>query len=267
MAQKEAPIMTRSGVTVEDLRQLKDALWSPATLDYSKAELQANLVPLAEQHVSPDGLKAMWKVLYDVSSVDLSKGVARVKTMELVRNFTDPTLVKSLYDTLSKTTLSKSDRQQYTVLFAAAGCDTDALVKTLSATRDINKAGADGVRSYLTGLPRRVAKDGESYDAKGFQDYYPGNWMAEWLAAPQEKRVAPDGKEYTASEFHEYFGQSWEAQFNKAAVATQQRIAEDGTTYSLQEFSSYYKGSWQEKWNRAPVVACKECKSEILLVV
>jgi len=258
IAVKEAPILTQSMVTVTDLKNLREVLYNPSYLDYSRSELKEHLLSFAEQHLSPADLKDIYSVLYH--SVGVSKAVAKSATLQLVRNKADPTQVKSLYDLL-KAVASRIEAQTLAIELGAAGCDPVALKNSYTASRDLPSASSSAVRANLNGEVRRYASDGKVYSVSDFQSWYGGHWLTEWAKAPLAKKVAEDGKEYVASEFRSYFGSSWESKWMQAQVSTQMRLAEDGKAYSIQDFAEYYKDGWQAKWGLAPVLLCKECRA------
>ena len=152
------------------------------------------------------------------------------------------------------------------------GCDPVALLNSFKAaqgstTQRLDQATDSAIRANLNGEARRYAKDGTIYNAKEFQDYYHADYRKEWANGVLEMKIAPDGKAYTASHFRIYFGGAWEEKWHSAAPATQQRLAEDGKVYSLSEFVDFYKDDWQAKWKAAPELPCKECRSQLQMVV
>jgi len=265
LAEKEASILTQCRVSITDLKALQTVLYSPSVLDYSKGDLQKQLLPLAEQHVSPDDLKTMYALLYSVSSLDLSRPVAKENTLALVKRFAEQSQVKELYGVLQKL-VSKADAQKWTLVLAQDGCDPTALKNSYAASKDWTSASTSCLRANLNGEAKRYAKNGQAYSAAEFEQYYGDTYLDEWRAAPVEKRVANDGSAYTASQFRTFYTSSWEQKWSAASPATQQRIAADGKTYSIAEFLSYYKDEWQARWEEAPEVPCKECGSQQLVV-
>jgi len=265
LAEKEADILTQCHVTIDDLKALWYVLYSPSLLDYSKAELQSQLLPLAEQHVSPDDLKSMYSLLYNLASLDISRPVAKESAVTLVKRFAEQSQVKDLYDVLKKL-VSKFDAQKWTLILAEDGCDPAALKNSYATSKDWPSAMKSCLRANLNGESKRYAKNGEAYSAVEFEQYYGDTYLDEWRAAPMEKRLANDGKAYTASQFRVFYSSSWEQKWDAAVAATQQRIAADGRTYSIAEFVSYYKDDWQARWAEAPEVPCKECNSQQLVV-
>lgn len=259
LAQKEVLVLTKIGITVEDLAALRTVLYS-GIFDLTKAALREQLLPLAKQHVDPEQLKSMSEVLY--KDVDLMKSEVRIKSVELVKQHAEPKQVRELFDVLYNTAnLFRRDARQKVTELGAAGCDATALKSSFTASKNLDMAIDSAIRANLNGAARRYAKDGNAYTASEFQSYFPSNYLKEWLEAPLEKKVAQDGKAYTASEFRMFFKDNWESLWHHAAPATQGRIAEDGIVYSIQEFASYYKLSWQQQWASAPEVRCKECWS------
>lgn len=262
VAQEQAPILTQSMVTIDDLKSLMGVLYSPNVLDFSKSELRAQLLPLAEQHLDPTELKPMHDVLYGASSLDLDKSTARSRTIAMVKYDADPTQLKDLFQTLrNKLSLTKAFAQAKSLELGAAGCDPVALEKSYLASKDLASASDSAMRANLNGEMRRYCKDGKAYTVAETQSYYGAQWMTEWLAAPLEKRVAEDSKEYTAREFRAHYSSVWEQKWHAAQTSTQMRLADNGKPYTMNEFVEYYKDNWQQKWSQAPVLPCKECKS------
>lgn len=262
VAEEHAPILTQSMVTVADLKHLKNVLYGTDYLDFTKSDLQARLLPLAEQHLDPMYVKTMFDALYAVKALDLPKSVAKTRTIEMVKYDADPAQVKELFFVLrSIPSLTKADAQAKAMELGAAGCDPIALRNSYAASSNLASASNSAMRANLNGELRRYFKDGKAYTVAETQSYYGDRFMSEWLAAPVEKRVANDGKEYSVREFRAHYGSSWEQKWHAAQTSTQMRLAEDGKAYSIADFVAYYKDSWQQKWSQAPVLACRECYS------
>jgi len=166
-------------------------------------------------------------------------------------------LFQVLYS-VSAVNLPRSQAAQVAVDLAAAGASAEKLKASfLEAKSRMSKDVAlkaairDAVDANLYGLEARYAKDGKPYVAREFQIYYGEQWLAEWMAAPQEKRTAQDGKDYLAAEFLTYYGTSWNTKWAASAIAEQRRIANDGKTYTMDEFMKHYSDSWQSEWAQA----------------
>ncbi|CAE7317400.1 cbh [Symbiodinium natans] len=269
MAQKDGAILNDCGVTLEDLKKLKDALFSSSGLDFSKQVVKDKLFELAKQRIDPDTLKQMFSALYSSSAVDLPRSVAQSRAVELTLAYAEPEQVKSLFSTLyssSGVNLGKREAQEKALELAKAGCDPIALknayARAYGSQADRLKTAADSaVAENLNYKAKRYAKDGVAYTAQGFQQYYRANFLSEWSMAPAEKRVAPDRKAYSASQFRMFFQSNWERYWDAARVATQIRLAKDGRRYTIPEFQSYYKDTWQSEWSASPELICQECSA------
>jgi len=274
VADKEAPILTACGVSLDDLKQLRSVLYSTSFLDFSKQEMKDQLLDLSKQHIDPEILKHMYTNLYDRSSVDLPKSVAKSSSLELMKAYAQPDQVKELYAVLYSSTpvnLPKKDAQVKAVELAKAGADPIALKNSYAGARGtqdqrLETASDSAVRANLNYQEKRYAKDGKAYNADGFQKYYGYNYLKEWTDAPADKRIAPDSKAYTASQFRMFFQDSWESKWEAAPKATQIRLAKDGHHYTIPEFQSYYKDTWQSEWEEAPELICKECRAATFVV-
>lgn len=270
LAKNEAGTLTRCGVTVSALKELKAVLYNSDVLDIGMSQLREKLLPLAKEHVAPERLTALYQTLYSSTSMDLPKTDAQSRSIELAQRMAEPDQLKQLYDMLyspSSLDLPKKDAQVNAIELTAAGADAGTLkvafqqAKRLGRSTDLalKEASAAAVSRNLDGLVRRYAKDGKPYTAAEFQTYYSEGWMAEWMAGPQEKHVADDSKAYYASEFSAHYGTSWQSKWQASSVATQMRIADDGMTYNTDQFVQYYKDSWRSKWATSPEVPCGEC--------
>jgi len=251
-----APVLKEANVTITDLKRLKATLYNPSYLAFTVPELRSRLLVLAAQRLDPSELEQMYVTLY--KQLDLTKQDAKLKSLELVRNKTDVSQLKTLYDKLAAFQ-KKEEAKRSAMTLAAAGCDPAVFDKSYSSSKDVKDAGLSGIRAYLNGAVRRYAKDGKAYTASEFQSFYSEKWLSEWLVAPLEKKVANDKKEYTASEFKAFYEDSWEKKWQAASISTQLRRANDGKAYGVGEFSSYYGDGWQAKWAHAPALPCVEC--------
>lgn len=257
LAAQERASLTACGITVPYLQKLRDTMYKVSGMDFPIRTIQEKIFTAAYQHADPTDLDALYGALYSTSKVDLSKQAAQDAALRLAMLHAEPYLVGPIYEVLystSKVDLPKAKAQSKTVDLVLAGADAG----TLDGTYTKNKGqGTDtalaiatraAVEANLDGLDERYAKNGESYTAKGFADYYKDTWFTEWASAPKQKRTATDGIDYLASEFKAFFGASWADKWNAAPVATLSRIAPDGKTYTLAEFKDYYKDTWQDVW-------------------
>ncbi|CAE7225779.1 cbh [Symbiodinium natans] len=270
MAQKGGAILNDCGVTLEDLKKLKGALYY-SDLGFSKQMVKDKLFELAEQHIDPDILKQMFSALYYSSSgVDLlPKSVAQSRAVELTLGYAEPEQVKSLFSTLyssSGVNLGKREALEKMLELARAGCDPIALKNAYaraygSQADRLKTASESAVIENLNYKAKRYAKDGVAYTAQDFQQYYHEYFLSEWSVAPAEKRVAPDRKAYSASQFRMFFQSNWERYWDAAPVATQIRLAKDGRRYTIPEYQSYYKDAWQSEWAASPELICQECSA------
>eukprot|EP00913_Durusdinium_trenchii_P019097 g17947.t1 len=176
--------------------------------------VKTSIFDLAEQHVDVNELKEMWKVLFSVSGVDLTKKDAQTRTIELVKAYAESNQVLELFKNLysmSGVNLMKSEAQAKSLELGKLGCDPVALLNSFKAaqgstTQRLDQATDSAIRANLNGEARRYAKDGTIYNAKEFQDYYHADYKKEWANGVLEMKIAPDGKAYTASHFRIYFG-------------------------------------------------------------
>ncbi|CAK9007044.1 Intraflagellar transport protein 122 homolog [Durusdinium trenchii] len=256
VAAKQAPVLTQCGVSVQNLKDLKDTMYQTSSLDLPMGRVRELIFDLAKQHVDPQALSSMFKTLWSNSGVDLMKSDAQSRSIELVKAYAEPIQVLELYKNLWSSqgvNLMKSEAQAKSLELGKLGCDPVGLLNSFRAAQGstqqrLDQASDSAIRANLNGEARRYAKDGSIYNAKEFQDYYHADYKKEWANGVLEKKIAPDGKAYTASEFRIYFASSWEQQWHAATTATQQRLAEDGKVYSLSDFVQYYKDEWQSKF-------------------
>merc|ERR1712176_1229378 len=125
----------------------------------------------------------------------------------------------------------------------------------MGKNKDLQKAMLMSVSANLQGLVKRYAKNGQPYTVEEFQQYYPSDWLQQWVDGPLEKKVSTDKKAYTASSFSRHFGTNWAAKYRTSDEATQVRLAKDGKSYTIAQFQSYYGNSWQTEFNAAPALA------------
>jgi hypothetical protein len=258
LASKETRTLTACGVTVPMLQALKDAMYSVSMLNMGLAEVRQNLLPLAYQHVSPAALNALFQTLRSPSGLGLLVFDATAKALQLGKQKAEPYLLGPLYQVLysfSGVNLPRTQAAQWALNLAVAGASAEKLRASyldkksrMSQDAALAAAISDAVDANLFCVEARYAKDGKPYVAREFQTHYGTQWLAEWLAAPQEKRTAQDGKDYLAAEFMAHYGDSWIIRWAASGVAEQRRIAKDGRTYAMAEFLQYYGDSWQSEW-------------------
>eukprot|EP00932_Pfiesteria_piscicida_P000381 SRR837773.10371.p1 GENE.SRR837773.10371~~SRR837773.10371.p1 ORF type:complete len:357 (+),score=81.80 SRR837773.10371:27-1073(+) len=265
LSAQEYERLSRGRVTLDMLQALKDVMYSSSKLDFGKADLPAALFPLAENRASAQELGALFDGLYSTRGADMNKAQAREEAVSLAKHGASSQdlapLWKALYG-VAGLNLNKNEAQRWIVDLASAGTDSAKLesafksyYRTMSKDQAAKAAIQDAIVDNLASLPERFAKDGKSYNAKGFMSYYHDTWLSEWLAAPEERRTAQDGNRYTAKEFKAYYGDAWTTKWTASPVAQEKRMAADGKVYSMQEFQGFYHDTWQSEWFKASEVA------------
>jgi len=271
LANQEYRALTLSGVSLQDLQILKDTMKTKLELGAS-ATVQNSLFVLAEQHVAADKLYNMYYYLsssYTLhGGLGLDKARAQAMAISMTMARAEPDQLYALYQVMygyKGLGLDQKTAQGYAIQAAVAGADAPTFKENYLKNKDLQKAMLMGVSANLQGLVRRYAKNGQPYTVEEFQQYYPSDWLQEWVDGPLEKKVSTDKKAYTTSSFSRHFGTNWAAKYRTSDEATQVRLAKDGKSYTIAQFQSYYGNSWQTEFNAAPELACMECAPYMLM--
>lgn len=256
--------LVRRGVTLDQVKALKDVAYSSSGLDLSRNELPDAVLKLAQVKADSTYLKSIRSVLYSSSGADFSGSDAKSITFDLVtEQCVKPTeqQLKDLLDFLRRSPdgpkLTRSNAQKYVKLALEGGVLADQLAIAYKWNRNLEEAMRQSKM-----VCKRYARDVGLYSMKKFQEYYGSSWLAEWQWAPKEKRMAEDGKAYSMQEFTEYYKSDYAWRWNKAPEAQQRAIAQGGkTAYTMKEFKDYYGDkAWQEKWYKATPARCTDCR-------
>ncbi|CAK0842744.1 unnamed protein product [Prorocentrum cordatum] len=271
LAGQEYRALTLCGVTLQDLQALRDTLKTKLDLGVS-ATVQKSLFVLAEQHATADKLYSMYYYLSSSYTLHGGLGLDKDRAQSMAISMTlaraEPDQLYALYQVMygyKGLGLDQKTAQGYAIQAAVAGADAPTFKETYLKNKDLQKAMLMGVSANLQGLVKRYAKNGQPYTVDEFQQYYPSDWLQEWVDGPLEKKVSTDKKAYTASSFSRHFGTNWAAKYRTSDEATQVRLARDGKPYTIPQFQSYYGNSWQTEFNAAPELACSECAPYMLM--
>lgn len=271
LAGRECRALTLSGVTLQDLQALKDTMKTRLDLGTS-VTLQNSLFVLAEQHVAADKLYNMYYYLSSSYTLHGGLGLDRARAQAMAISMTmaraEPDQLYALYQVMygyKGLGLDQKTAQGYAIQAAVAGADAQTFKENYLKNKDLQKAMLMGVSANLQGLVKRYAKNAQPYTVEEFQQYYPSDWLQEWVDGPLEKKVSADKKAYTASSFSRHYGTNWAAKYRTSDEATQVRLAKDGKSYTIAQFQSYYGNSWQTEFNAAPELACSECAPYMLV--
>lgn len=255
--------LVRQGVTLDQVKALRDVAYSSSGLDLSRKELPDAVLKLAQVKADSTYLKSIRSVLYSSSGADFSGSQATSITFDLVtEQCVKPTeqQLKDLLDFLKRSqdgpNLLSSSARDYVKLALEGGVLADQLAIAYKWNRNLEEAMRQSKM-----VCKRYARDVGLYSMKKFQEYYGGSWLAEWQRAPKERRMADDGKAYSLQTFTEYYKSDYAWRWNKAPEAEQRAIAQGGkTAYTMKEFKDYYGDKWQEKWSKATPARCTDCK-------
>lgn len=264
--EEEAYVLDTCAITLANLTSLANVL--EYRMDWSKSDLQSDILKIAEQKIHAEHLLRMYTVLTDHTGMNMSEGhTASFRALELLEAHAIPNQVEELYKVLReiKAVPNEKEAGAKAIELARAGCDAAELKKEYeddtTHLHDLSSAVKSAVRRNLYGYQERYDKTGKLRTAAEFQTVYKDAWLGVWLKAPQEERVY-EHEPMTLSEFHIAYsdatGLPWHVRWLTREEVTLRRFGEDGPV-NLTTYIAHHGDSWQEMWSSLPEMPCEEC--------